>query len=82
MNINTLSARLAATSGGTESSSSLSALESLTQSRPLTAHQQRITDNLDQLLEVLPPTLRAHLDREDSLDDLLEIVMDLGRIPE
>lgn len=49
---------------------------------PLTAHQQRITDNLTQLLEVLPPALRAHLQREDSLDDLLEIVMDLGRIPE
>ncbi len=49
---------------------------------PLTAHQQRITDNLSQLLEVLPPPLREALEREDSLEDLLEIVMDLGRIPE
>jgi stage III sporulation protein SpoIIIAA len=49
---------------------------------PLTAHQQRVTDNLSQLLEVLPPPIRAHLEREDSLEDLLEIVMDLGRIPE
>lgn len=82
MNINSLSARLAAPGSGTESSSSLQALETLAQSRPLTAHQQRITDNLTQLLEVLPPALRAHLDREESLNDLLEIVMDFGRIPE
>jgi len=44
--------------------------------------QQRITDNLDQLLEVLPPAVREPLDRLGSLDDLLEIVMDLGRVPE
>jgi stage III sporulation protein SpoIIIAA len=50
--------------------------------KPLTAHQQRITDNLSQLLEVLPPAVRQQLEREDSLEDLLEIVMDLGRIPE
>ena len=48
----------------------------------LTAHQHRITDNLDQLIEVLPPALRLHIEREDHLEDLLEIVMDLGRIPE
>ena len=50
--------------------------------KPLTSHQQRITDNLSQLLEVLPPEVRAHLEQEASLNDLLEIVMDLGRIPE
>jgi len=50
--------------------------------KPLPANQQRITDNLSQLLEVLPPALRANLEKEESLDDLLEIVMDLGRIPE
>jgi stage III sporulation protein SpoIIIAA len=49
---------------------------------PLTSHQQRITDNLSQLLEVLPTTIRRQLEQESSLDDLLEIVMDLGRIPE
>ena len=48
----------------------------------LTAHQQRVTDNLTQLLEVVPPPIRAFLEQEDSLEDLLEIVMDLGRIPE
>ncbi|MBC7528389.1 MAG: AAA family ATPase [Chthonomonadaceae bacterium] len=49
---------------------------------PLTALQQRVTDNLDQLLEVLPPSLRRRLESMPSLDDLLEIVMDLGRVPE
>src|SRR5579871_5604694 len=49
---------------------------------PLSATQQRITDNLTQLLEVLPPPLRAYLEQENNLEDLLEIVMDLGRIPE
>src|SRR5262249_6896676 len=41
--------------------------------------QQLVTDNLNQLLEVLPPTIRTHLDRLESLDDLLEIILDLGR---
>ncbi len=49
---------------------------------PLTSQQHRITDNLSQLLDVLPPSIRETLERENSLDDLLEIVMDLGRIPE
>ncbi len=44
--------------------------------------QQRITDNLGQLLEVLPPAVRDPLERITPLDDLLEIVMDLGRVGE
>ena len=50
--------------------------------KPLTAQQHRVTDNLSQLLEAIPPAIRACLEQEESLDDLLEIVMDLGRIPE
>ena len=49
---------------------------------PLTAKQHKVTDNLGQLLDVLPPRLRACLEREPSLDDLLEMVMDLGRAAE
>lgn len=41
--------------------------------------QERITDNLDQLLEVLPQPIRECLEAEQDLEDLLEIVMDLGR---
>ena len=49
---------------------------------PLTALQQRVTDNLSQLLEALPPAIRAYFDKETRTDDLLEIVLDLGRLPE
>ena len=40
-----------------------------------------ITDNLDLLLGVLPPHLRAALERRDP-DELLEVIVDLGRKPE
>jgi len=49
---------------------------------PLTAHQHRITDNLEQLIDVLPLALRQQLEKEEHLEELLEIVMDLGRTPE
>ncbi len=48
----------------------------------LTAKQQRITDNLDQLLDVLPEAVRTHLLALPGLEELLEIVLDLGRLPE
>lgn len=44
--------------------------------------QQRVTDNIDQLLNVLPPEICRSLKKHNSLNDLLEIVMDLGREPE
>ncbi|MGC8833894.1 MAG: AAA family ATPase, partial [Armatimonadota bacterium] len=47
-----------------------------------TKGQQRITDNLDQLLEVLPPDIRESLEAQPGLEDLLEVVLDLGREPE
>ncbi|MDR7521266.1 MAG: R3H domain-containing nucleic acid-binding protein [Armatimonadota bacterium] len=46
------------------------------------ARQAQITDNLDLLLDVLPPHLRAALERRPDLDQLLEVVLDLGRKPE
>ncbi len=46
---------------------------------PLSSKQQRVTDNLGQLLDVLPSHLRACLEREPQIDDLIEIVLDLGR---
>ncbi len=42
----------------------------------------QITDNLDLLLEVIPPHLREALERQNTLDALLEVVIDLGRKPE
>jgi len=48
----------------------------------LGAKQLRVTDNLEQLLEVLPPAIRQRLEEQEDVEDLLEIVMDLGREPE
>ena len=44
--------------------------------------QDRITDDLDALLDVVPPPIAAAVRRENHGDDLLEIVLDLGRRPE
>jgi len=56
-----------------------------TEATPLGANQMRVTDNLAQLLEILPPALRAALEQDDlstGLTGLIEIVMDLGRVAE
>ena len=44
--------------------------------------EQLAHDELQQLLSVLPPRVLAGLRGQDDLDDLLEIVLDLGRPPE
>jgi stage III sporulation protein SpoIIIAA len=41
----------------------------------------RITDNLDALLSVLPVEVAKRLVELDRSDDLLEIILDLGRVP-
>ena len=41
----------------------------------------RITDDMDKLLAVLPPQLEAAVNTADNFDNLIEIIMDLGRIP-
>lgn len=43
--------------------------------------QRRITDDLQALLDVLPPGVAAAVNRENHSDLLLEIVLDLGRSP-
>ncbi len=53
-----------------------------TVTQPAAGAQHQVTDNLDQLLSVLPEAIREHLFAREDLEDLLEIVMDLGRIPE
>ncbi len=42
---------------------------------------QKITDDLDLLLQVLPPHISKVVYELDDSDNLLEIVMDLGRLP-
>jgi stage III sporulation protein SpoIIIAA len=44
--------------------------------------QQKVTDNIEQLMAVLPPEVCRSLKKHNGLQDLLEIVMDLGRFPE
>jgi stage III sporulation protein SpoIIIAA len=43
---------------------------------------REITDDLDLLLRVMPPTIRESLNRQADLKNLIEVVMDLGRQPE
>ncbi|MDQ5852282.1 MAG: AAA family ATPase, partial [Chloroflexota bacterium] len=44
--------------------------------------EQIVTSNIDLLLDALPPHIRQPLETGPRRDDLLEIVMDLGRLPE
>jgi len=44
--------------------------------------EQTITSNIELLLESLPPHIRMPLESDARRDDLIEIVMDLGRLPE
>jgi len=43
--------------------------------------EKRITDDLDLLQQLLPNHIAYAIDEQGSTDDLLEIVMDLGRLP-
>lgn len=44
--------------------------------------EEHVTDDLDLLLGILPDALRQRLRERQDLDRLLEIVLDLGRLPE
>ncbi len=44
--------------------------------------QKVITDDLDALLDILPPHVRRPLYRQKDLHELLEVILDLGRHPE
>ena len=46
----------------------------------MTTH--RITDDLDRLLDLLPEPVQAALKPDERRDQLLEVVLDLGRVPE
>ncbi len=41
----------------------------------------RITDNLDSLFDVLPPKITQSIMEEDKNADLIEVILDLGRVP-
>jgi stage III sporulation protein SpoIIIAA len=42
----------------------------------------QITDDLDKLLDILPPECRQPLSEREDLTELIEVVLDLGRYPE
>ncbi|MCE2500392.1 MAG: AAA family ATPase, partial [Dehalococcoidia bacterium] len=44
--------------------------------------EQLAQDELEQLLSVLPLRVTGKLREQEDLDDLLEIILDLGRLPE
>jgi stage III sporulation protein SpoIIIAA len=48
----------------------------------MTMRELRITDDLDSLLDVLPPSISDAIRRIGRFNDLVEVVMDLGRLPE
>jgi stage III sporulation protein SpoIIIAA len=43
--------------------------------------QREITDDLQAMLEVLPPLIRQGLAQEKDTENLLEVILDLGRLP-
>ena len=43
--------------------------------------QLRITDDLDALLGVLPGSIVEAVHKANDYDNLLEIILDLGRVP-
>lgn len=44
--------------------------------------RRQVTDNLEQLLAILPLDIKQSLETHGQLDNLIEVVMDLGRPPE
>jgi stage III sporulation protein SpoIIIAA len=44
--------------------------------------QKVITDDMDALLDILPPHIKRPLMQQQDIGELLEVVLDLGRVPE
>lgn len=44
--------------------------------------EQKVTDNLNELLQNLPTAIRDALEHEPQIESLIEVVLDLGREPE
>ncbi|MDM7461967.1 MAG: R3H domain-containing nucleic acid-binding protein [bacterium] len=49
---------------------------------PEPINAQTNTDDLNAMLEVLPPAIRQWLEEQPDIHQLLEVVLDLGRLPE
>lgn len=64
----------------TQSSSKLEPLLLMPEKFP--SQQQQITDDLNELLAILPSAIRSKIDQHSQQSQLVEVVMDLGRLPE
>src|ERR671924_70632 len=49
---------------------------------PHASKRESITDDIDLLLDILPPDIREWLERQNDIENLLELICDLGRAPE
>src|SRR5919109_5024076 len=49
---------------------------------PHVSKHESITDDIELLLDILPPDIREWLERQNDIENLLEIICDLGRAPE
>ena len=48
----------------------------------MVAAQELVQEEMERLLEILPPRVKGRLVSQENLTDLLEVVLDLGRLPE
>lgn len=48
----------------------------------ITVDRMQITDDLNKLLEILPESIRHQLEKHELQDSLIEVVLDMGRLPE
>jgi stage III sporulation protein SpoIIIAA len=60
-------------------SETISTRNAATSPKPMT--QLKITDDLEALLQVLPVDIRRAVEKANDSENLLEIIMDLGRVP-
>jgi stage III sporulation protein SpoIIIAA len=51
-------------------------------SKGVTVAEMQVTDNLDELLDILPAEIRERSQQHPQRDNLIEVVLDLGRYPE
>src|SRR6266540_3379511 len=50
--------------------------------KPLASKHESVTDDIELLLDIMPPDIREWIEGQNDLENLLEVVCDLGREPE
>ena len=80
MPVNTLSANTFSTNLKTDSVKPDKPTVTASKSKTTSMHQ--VTDDLDLLLAVLPDRIHTELERSGRTSELIEVILDLGRLPE